>query len=275
MKMLRASIVCGMGVCVALATGVAAASAATAELGRCTKVAGIESGKRTVYNGGYKNKNCTKVSATKTGKYEWSAGPGGEPRFEGLAIGAAVQTVSGTRIVCEKTQSFGEFTSPTAESLQLDLGGCQDAATGKQCESIEPEGGEIPTEGVIRTRKLVATLGFLPGGQKIGWDAKPATGPIFALIECGVKLTGNKTALEGSLIGQVKAANKMTEEFHMIYKQKSGKQAFEKLEGGETDVLSAKYLSGLELVTEQAAFEAGEPEEVVSYEPYEYRTKVS
>jgi hypothetical protein len=251
--------------CLALLALSATASAAP-EVGRCVPVEGVKEGKKTVFSGGYKSKNCRKSSPAHNGRYEWLPGAGESPTFESISEGGTtLETASGVKIECLSDQTFGEVTGATSEKLSFVMAECKEAGTGQECTTELPEGTEeVPREGVIHSQALKGELGLVEGAKKLGWDVKPETGALVASFECGAKLTGKQYVIEGSYVDRVKHTNKMTFEWIDIYKQKAGKQMPEKIEGGETDVLSAKFLSGLELRTEPIGLETTEesfPEE--------------
>jgi hypothetical protein len=250
--------------CTGLLAGASIASAAP-EVGRCVPVEGT---------GGFKGKSCRKSSPTHTGKYEWLPGAGEAPKFESVSEGPVLlETAAGTKIECVSSQTFGEVTGATSEKTNLYMAGCKEAGSKQPCTTETPVGEELPAEGTIRSQPLTGQLGLIEGAKKVGWDVKPETGSIVTTFECGAKLTGKQYALEGSLVDRVRGANRMLEETHEIYKQSGGKQRPEKIEGGEVDVLSAKFLSGLELVTEAIGFAA--VEEHYSEEELEYRVSSS
>jgi hypothetical protein len=251
--------------CMALLAVSATASAAP-EIGRCVPVEGVKEGKKTVFSGGYKSKNCRKSAPAHNGKYEWLPGAGESPTFETISEeGATLETASGVKIECISGQTFGEVTGATTEKLSFVMAECKEAGTGQTCTTELPEGTEeVPREGVIHSQALKGELGLVEGAKKAGWDVKPETGSLVASFECGAKLTGKQYLVEGSYVDRVKHTNKMTSEMIDLYKQKAGKQIPEKVEGSETDVLSAKFLSGLELRTEAIGLETTEesfPEE--------------
>jgi hypothetical protein len=250
--------------CMALLAVSATASAAP-EVGRCVPVEGVKEGKKMVFSGGYKSKNCRKSAPSHNGKYEWLPGAGESPTFETISEeGTTLETAAGVKIECISGQTFGEITGATTEKLSFVMAECKEAGTGLPCTSETLEGTETPREGIIHSQALKGELGLVEGAKKAGWDVKPETGSLVASFECGAKPTGKQYLIEGSYVDRVKHTNKMTFEWIDFYKQKAGKQMPEKLEGGETDVLSAKFLSGLELRTEAIGLETTEesfPEE--------------
>ena len=260
----------------ALASLLATASLASAapELGRCVQVEGKLEGKKTVFNGGYKSKNCRHSSPTKTGKFEWLPGPGEEKTFESGQEGSALlETTSGIKITCPTAQKFGEFTGATTEKLKFVMAGCEEVATKAICTTEVPEEEELPIEGIIRSNKLTGELGLVEGEKKVGWQVKPEAGSVIASFECGAKLTGKQYVLEGSYTNRIRRTNKMTEETFEVYKQSGGLQKPSGFTGGPATNMSAKYLSGLELITEPIGLQV--LEEAFFEEELEYRVSSS
>ena len=266
-KLALAGLACA---CACLSQVTLASAAPTAELGRCLPVEGVKEGKKTVHHGAYANKQCTKPSATKSGKFEWNPGPGAAKALEAISVGTIVfETASGRKIECTKWQTFGEYTGVKSEKLKWDFSGCKDNALQKPCQSLIAEGGKAP-EGVIESQQLIAELGAVAGTKPAaGWDTKPETGSVVASFECGATLTGTKVLLEGSVIGALKPTGKMTEEVRQQFKASKGVQMPEHFEGGAADVLGAKFIAGLEVTTEPIGLTG--IEEVTSEEPLEYR----
>jgi hypothetical protein len=264
---------CLIGICAAMLASASLASAAP-EIGRCVKVEGMKEGTKTVYNGGYKSKTCRTSSATHTGKYEWLAGAGESKGYEAISdLPLVLETTSGTKIECAESQSFGEYTGAKSEKASFFFSGCAEAGTKAVCTTETPVGEELPKESLIRTQALTGELGLVEGTKHVGWDVKPEVGSTVTTFECGAKLTGKQYVIEGSLVDRIRGTNRMREETHEIYKQASGKQRPEELEGGAPDVLSAKFLVGAELKTE--AIGLGTIEEHNSEEELEYRVSSS
>jgi len=268
-----------IGACVALALAIiavetASASAAPPELGRCVAVEGVKEGKKTVFNGKYKGKSCHSEAAPGKGKYEWEPGPGEEKEYEnpGFLEPATLVTAAGPTIKCSNHKLFGEYTGEKTETANLSLFGCEEATTKNPCENLLEKSG--PQEsGRIEITELEGTLGYITsaGKPKIGWDLKPKTGPVLIEFECGATLgLGTKYFLEGSVIGEIKPANKSKEEFKGSWKATGAKQEPESFEGGTPDTLKLKYLSGLE-PKEEAVGLTMLKEEVDTFEPYEYK----
>ncbi len=272
-----------MGLCLAIVFAASAVAAATAaaelpEIGRCLRVEGVMQGKKTVYSGAYKNKACTKESPTKTGKFEWSEGPGESKLLEGAGgIGepATFTTANGSTIACSTGFSDGEVTGAKTTKVTYTFLGCEDTALHETCQGLAPEEREIkPIEGEIKTLPLTGEVGFIQGGEKpkVGWDFKPMAGSIIAEFECGGPVIGATQVLfEGSFIGAYKPVDRMREETVLRFKSAGAKQIPEAFEGGTADTMTATFIAGLEKTTE--AIGLSHKEELYSEEELEVKAK--
>jgi hypothetical protein len=249
--------------CLAVAVN---ASAALPELGRCAKVEAVKEGRKKLYHGKYADRACTKESATATGKYEWSPGPGAETQFEspGTLEPVTLQTTGGRKIECPNSKQVGEYLGAKTEKTEISLYECKEAESGEPCQSVRPEENPpAPQEGTVISLPVEAELGLISGGSKpqVGWDYKPKSGQDLFAFECG-KTTGlgTKVTISGSFIGVVsKIVNHMVEEDKIRYTAVGGKQSPEHFEGGSTDVLTAQFLSpSLQSSSEQIGYSAGE-----------------
>jgi hypothetical protein len=209
------------------------------EFGRCLKATGVKEGGKVVYHGAYENSGCTKVSATKEGKYDWSPGPGTNNRFTGLATvprtGPAVTietTPNKHQVTCKAESDQGEITGPKTETVTLTLTGCE-SGPANPCHSEGASAGEI------RSYALEAELGVIKGGEKPtgGLDFKPtgATAPFWASFECA-NFSG-LIAIQDSVIGQI-ALNTMTQNHVLSFSQTSGLQKPERFEAGVQETLT-------------------------------------
>jgi hypothetical protein len=210
------------------------------EFGRCLKVVGVKEGGTVVYHGDYENAACTKLSATKTGKYEWSDGPGTNNRFTGAAVvpltGPAVTIESAPnkhKVTCQAATDQGEITGPKTETVNITLTGCESGPS-VPCQS---EGASV---GEIRTYTVEGEIGVIKGGEKptAGVDLKPtgATAPFLASFECA-NFSG-RIAIQGSVIGQIASLNVMTVKHTLTFTQVKGLQKPEQFEAGPKDTLT-------------------------------------
>jgi hypothetical protein len=207
---------CLVGVCLTGMMGASATLAALPEVGRCNLVEGIVEGSKTVYHGGYTTSGCTKVSATKTGKYEWTPGPGVDNRFTGTAkstlIADAYQGVAPFKatITCHTSTVAGEYAGPTMVSARFTLTGCEWKEAKEDCGELEGcLGGahgvcqsEGSAAGEIKTAPLAGELGFITTGAKPRLGIRFASseeGSPFAAYKCGTA----SMSLVGSVIGSV------------------------------------------------------------------------
>jgi hypothetical protein len=239
-----------VGICLVVGvafSGVAAmtATAEVPELGRCTKVAGVMEGKKTVYSGGYTSPHCTKAKPGHDGKYEWTPGPGAQNKFFGVGEEPELETVGGVKITCSSATFKGEYTGPKTEKVGLSLQLCEDAAK-RACQTTPAKSGEIAEVGTLE-----GTLAFVNSAKATaGWDLKRegGTGPILTYY-CGTLPESVKT-VEGSVIGQLKGGffadlNKMSKFSRIGYVASKGKQVPEAFEGLPVDVLTTTT-SGVE-----------------------------
>lgn len=258
------------------AISVSSASAAVPELGRCQPVEKVQEGKKASYHGAYTNKNCTKPSLAKKGKYEWAAGPGADATFTGEFVEEVVlETVGGDKIECETAfLDGGEYTGAKTEKFSsFDLKLCE-TPTGKPCQTNPEETRKIEDPTTVE-----GELGTISGGTKptAGWALKsvPLT------FTCGeIPEVESVQTIEGSVIATVRHGsltggdtsdlNKMSEGTEVAFKQTAGVQLPEAFEGGAKDTLTTTRLVGLSKSVEQTGF--GGIEADFYGEPLEIRT---
>jgi hypothetical protein len=278
------------GASLAGALSTANASAALPELGRCLPVEGVKEGKKTVFHGAYTDRGCTHPvkAGHGNGKYEFTAGPGAENKFSGIANEPepVLETTGGTKIECSVMIVKGEYTGAKTEKANVSLGGCQTGSgtSVKECQTNPAKEGEIEGSG-----EFEGELGTIASGSSptVGWDLK-RSGPEFA-YECAK--TGEVPVLytvEGSVIGVLTRGfygtdvNKMSIYAAIKYKQAHGKQEPESFEGMPQDVFTTTSVSGLVTQKEQTGLATtdettsgkGEPiEEPANQEPLEVKTK--
>ncbi len=216
MKRIRITGCVIVGIFVACAAGAGTAAAALPEVGRCEPVEGVVEGTKTVHHGGYVTSGCTKVSASKTGKYEWTSGPGVHADFSGTGrstvIADAYQGVYPYKatITCHTSAVAGEYTGATTVSATFTLTGCEWKEATENC-GYEQQGcsggnhGVCQTEGSaageIKTSPLSGELGFITAGAKprVGISFAPSEEGPFAAYKCGTA----SMSLLGSVIGSV------------------------------------------------------------------------
>lgn len=182
------------------------------DFGRCQKVAGVAEGKKLTYHGAYLTSACTTESGEHTGKYEWTPGPGPNPKFTGTSKALTLETVGGTQVLCSAGSNEGEYTGAKTERISLKLTGC----------ALGPKGQGAPcqtsaaTPGEIRTAALQGTLDFVkeneaPATPFLGLQLTPLAPPNLALFECG----GTTVSVAGSVILAISAVDKMTTSFKL------------------------------------------------------------
>jgi hypothetical protein len=211
------------------------------EFGRCVKVPGVKEGGIVHYHGDYETSTCTKPSATKNGKYDWSPGPGPNNKFTGAAFSVTGPVVtfetvgqfSKAKIICQAETDEGAITSPKMEVVNVTFTGCEDAGRKVPCQS------EGAVAGEIKDFPLEGELGFIKGGEKpsVGVDLKPTglSAPVLAGFEC----TGSpgRVLMEGSVIGTIGAFG-MSLSHKLTFGESKGHQVPERFEGGPRDTLT-------------------------------------
>jgi hypothetical protein len=171
-----------VGVLVSLA-GLAQAD----EFGHCVKAESVLVGKKTVYHGAYQNSKCSKASATKTGKWEWSPGVT-RPGFTFANSNAHVffGWIPGPRqieayIGCAAESGHGAITGgTTVAGVTMRFTGCGVCTT----PGLEP--------GELETTVLHGTL----GGEELALYPEGST---FVVADC----RGKVISLEGSAMAKV------------------------------------------------------------------------
>jgi hypothetical protein len=261
MRLARAAVLASLITVALAAAGVAGASAAVPEVGRC-----VPAPEKT---GEYAGKGCIGLAKNKKGAYNFVAGPGPKPKFEGTSAETPVLEMPKLKIVCSVGTFNGEYTGAKTASVTVDLIGCTNPASKKKCQSNPAKEGEIETPA-----PLEGELGFIKSTipRKVGLDLKRS--PSLVTFTCGEplevpELTGT---VEGSVIGLFAPVNSMREELKLKYKTAGGKQVPEQFEGGAKDTLTVKLVSGLTVATEEAALNA-KLVEVVNEEEMEIKAK--
>jgi hypothetical protein len=213
-----------------------AASATLPELGRCVKTL-------TPRTGEYAALNCLRKVVGNKGNYEWIPGPGSQSKFTALAGEVKLETVGKQKVQCTDAVFTGEYTGPKTQVVEVVLNGCLGATKKKSCQTNPAEQSDINTGGQVE-----GELGFIEGAEqkKVGIDLKPKSpGKTMFVFTCGglppeLPTEGEPWIVEGSVISLITPINAGPRtELHDAYRAVRGKQVFEKLEGGSTDVLSA------------------------------------
>jgi hypothetical protein len=211
------------------------------DLGRCQKVEPNAEGKKLVYHGSYLNSGCTEETLEKTGKYEWTTGPGPNKKFTGATKALTLQAVGGAAVTCTASTSAGEYTGPKTQTVTLTLTGCQQGPKGKgvSCQSSGAGAGEI------RTASLDGVLEFIKENEEpetplVGVEEKPASGSQIASFECG----GRSIVIGGSVIVPVTVLDKMAPSFKLKALATAGLQSPEAFEVGPKDTLTLQTSGG-------------------------------
>ncbi len=239
MKRIKIVAPCLLVACALAGAGASSAAAALPELGRCVKTMGVVEGKRTHYSGAYTNKNCTHLSATHKGPFEFEPGPGAKNKFfaTGIEPEPTLVTTTGATVTCSSlTLKGGEYTGPkTAKVSEVFFEGCQ--SEGVNCRSTVSE-GEIKGTEFTMELGVISSAGTKP---VVGWDLKKE-GVAFSYT-CG-KLPEVRSVqtLEGSVIAPLKSGtewdvNRMSIKALLLFKAPAGKQLPEAFEGGANDTL--------------------------------------
>lgn len=160
----------------------------------------------------YENKSCTKLaSPAGTGGYEWYPLPTGSPApklgFTAHGEKATLESVLGSKVVCEASSATGQFTGEKAVGhVVVTFGpGCSALSIAK-CNSL----GEPP--GTIETNDLSGELHWAhgPAAKKIVLDLVPENEPLFVEIECVLESFVTPIQVRGSLLVGIKAGKMAT-----------------------------------------------------------------
>ena len=210
--------------------GVASASAAAPEFGRCLKVAKVDK----KYTGRFSDKACTKevseAERAKKGKYEWT--PGAAKKLQTTAGGKGVLTTVGELgVTCETEHSTGEYSgTKEVKNVVVKFNGCESA--GAKCETTGAAQGELVT------KTLEGIVGFEDkAADKTAFDLYPVgrTG-LFIEFAC-ISLT---VAVKGSVLVPI-TSDKMEQSGTLKYVATRGHQQVEHFEGEPNDILEAKF----------------------------------
>ncbi len=236
--------------------GVASASAAAPEIGRCLKVA--------AKTGKFANSGCTKEKVN--GSYEWLP-YGVKVKFKTQGGVGALETANGTAVGCNTEESGGEFNSPkTVTGIVVRFTGCH--SVGLVCSTAGAKEGEIVTNplegrlGIIKSEEV-------PKKNKIGLDLFPTVedGGLYDTFNCGVSL---HLTVGGSVLVPITQTNKMIgpgfaiKALTLKYAATKGKQKPENFEGEPHDVLLTEIngktpeQSGITVTVTQTGEEAAE-----------------
>ena len=160
MRQLRIVWLCVMAM---LAVGVFGASAQAAEVGECLKQA-------RPYKGHYTDKNCTLVSGTDEGKWEWSPGVVSAHRAFTAKTGVVEFVGFGAVVFCRKSGTVGEWTGPRTSVETTTYEDCE-FKSGFECHTAGRG------QGVIASNPLVGTL--IGHGETGPGSGEPATGEVW------------------------------------------------------------------------------------------------
>ena len=191
-----------MGLCLVAALALAAvavssASAALPEYKVCAKATKV--GK--TYTGKFNDKLCTSANEAGTGKYElegWEAakkktftGKNGTSTLTSyIPENEATPWTGGAPVgvvTCKSGKSAGEITGPKTSTVTVEFKTC--TSEGKKCSSAGAKAG------VIKTKQLTATLGYIEGG--VGSDVEASDHKVSASFSC----EGLAIVTVGSVIG--------------------------------------------------------------------------
>lgn len=194
MKRIRIAGLCLVAVFAFSAVVAASASAEFPEYKTCIKAVPKNTGN-------FSDKNCS-VKVGGTGKYELGAwNQGKKLAFKGKNGVSTLDsyipeneatfwtggTIVGT-VTCKSAKSAGELTGPKTSTVTVEFKTC--ASEGKKCTSPAAK------SGVIKTKLLTATLGFIEGGVGSNVDVESGVGKS-AEFNC----EGLEISTTGSVIG--------------------------------------------------------------------------
>lgn len=210
------------------------------EFGHCVKVEGVAEGKTIKYNGKYSNASCVNeaVETLKPGKFEWSTGPGPNPKFTGTSEITSLETVGKAKVKCSSGSSSGEYKTAKTETVTFTFSGCEEALH-NSCQSSSASSGEI------HTSTLVGELGYTKDNEPlkplIGLDLQPAPpASDVATFECG----GVQQTVAGSVIGSVPGIDKMVSALTLKFAASHGIQFPQAFEEGPQDTLTTTVGTG-------------------------------
>jgi hypothetical protein len=203
------------------------------DFGRCEKAKGVLEGKKTVFHGAYTSAACTTEAEEKTGKFEWTTGPGPSKKFSGTGTKVSLEGVGHSLVSCTASTNEGEYTGPKTETVTLKLTGCTKGKGGAACQSSGAAAGEIQTVPLNGSLDFIKE-GEAPATPEVGLDLAPLSGTSLATFECG----GSPVTVEGSAIVPISTVNKMDSSFKLKAKATSGIQAPESFEAGSKDTLT-------------------------------------
>ncbi len=227
MRRIKMMGLCLVAVVALSAVAVSSASAALPEFKVCAKVAKNAEKK---YTGSYTDKVCSvkasekEISEGKTNKYElegWEAAK--KKGFKGkngtstltsyIPENEKTPWTGGTPVgvvTCKSGGSVGEITGPKTETVTVEFKTC--TSENKKCTSV----GESKA-GVIKTKALTATIGYIEGG--VGADVEAADHGLSAEFTC----EGLEVKTVGSVIGVATGnVNKISKESTQTFKANKG-----------------------------------------------------
>lgn len=201
MRRIKMMGLCLVAVFALTAVAVSSASAALPEFKVCAKVAKNAEKK---YTGKFSDKLCSTTDPKSEGKYElapWSSakkfgvkGKNGVSTLDSYIPENEAEPWKGGTVVgvvsCKSGKSVGEITGPKTTSIQVEFKTC--TSEGKKCTS------EGQKAGVIKTKPLIATLGYINKEAKtVGSDVEAADKGVSAEFSC----EGLEIVTVGSVIG--------------------------------------------------------------------------
>jgi hypothetical protein len=217
MRRIKMMGLCLVAVCALAAVAVSSASAALPEFKVCVKAEKV--GK--AYNGKYADKECSVAEPKGEGKYElkgWEAakkfgvkGKNGVSTLDSYIPENEAEpwkggTVAGV-VSCKSGKSEGEITGPKTTSITVEFKTC--TSEGHKCTSPGQKAG------VIKTRPLIATLGYINKAEKtVGSDVEAADHGASAEFSCEVLEIQTVGSVIGVNSGDVnKISNEGTQTF--------------------------------------------------------------
>lgn len=274
MRLLKASVLCGLMLLLVSAVAVSSASASEPALWQCGTAKKVNK----KYTGKFTDKKCSKEATTKekeegkTNKYEfeeWNAGSptektgksGKVKAFEDKKGGPAeleVPLVGG--VTCEHSTDSGKFDGPKeGHEVHVTFTGCESDSA--KCENTA-------TAGEIKTNTLAGSVGYAlqlnPKTEEyekvVAIDLHAETGTVNATFHCEYI----HFEVSGSVEGRVEPPfNKWTKEATLDFESDAGVQLIQNLEGEAKDTLITAYCDGAEC-TPHGEIESGEDTRVTN-----------
>ncbi len=185
------------------------------------------------HTGAYSNAECTSPVEGSAGEYELRPGVGRGKTHRTANAAAMLEISSGLSVRCKSSRDYTTVTSSSTEGVELLLTECElRGGFETACTSPGAESGEIVVS------PLVGSVGYLNKSEhEVGVDLRPLDGAPFAQFTCGGL---EELEVGGSVIGELSPVDNLTQKETSSFEESGGVQDLMSLEGGATDVLTAR-----------------------------------